>query len=72
METQTFETNINCGGCIAKVTPALNQAAGENNWKADSGNPQTILTVESNEPTTEEIETVVRSAGFTVESCELS
>ena len=25
METLQFKTNINCGGCVAKITPFLNQ-----------------------------------------------
>lgn len=27
-----FKTNINCGGCIEKVTPFLNEVAGEGHW----------------------------------------
>ncbi len=28
METLKFKTNINCGGCVAKVTPELNATEG--------------------------------------------
>jgi copper chaperone CopZ len=45
METK-FETNIKCDGCIAKVTPSLNEAVGENKWKVDLANPSKILTVD--------------------------
>ncbi|WP_246229488.1 heavy-metal-associated domain-containing protein [Mucilaginibacter humi] len=43
METLKFKTNINCGGCIAKVTPALNQAVGEGNWQVNTDIPEKHL-----------------------------
>ena len=48
METK-FKTNIKCDGCIAKVTPSLNEAVGQNNWKVDLANPSKILTVETDD-----------------------
>ncbi|MDQ2752485.1 MAG: heavy metal transport/detoxification protein, partial [Bacteroidota bacterium] len=45
MNTIELKTNINCGGCIAKVTPALNEAVGKGNWKVDTQNPKKVLTV---------------------------
>ncbi len=45
MNTIQFKTNINCSGCVAKATPALDQVAGVNNWKVDTANPEKILTV---------------------------
>ncbi|PUZ20732.1 copper chaperone [Chitinophaga costaii] len=45
MSTIQFKTNINCSGCVAKATPALNQVAGVHNWQVDTANPQKILTV---------------------------
>ena len=47
METKQFKTNIMCGSCIAKVTPVLNEAFGENNWEVDIKSPKKILTVSS-------------------------
>ncbi|HSC40406.1 MAG TPA: heavy-metal-associated domain-containing protein [Chitinophagaceae bacterium] len=67
METLQFKTNIKCSGCIAKVTPALNQSAGENNWKVDIENPDKILTVSANGHTESEIKSAVEKAGFKAE-----
>ena len=53
MKTLQFKTNINCGGCIKAVTPALNQQAGAGNWQVDTANPDKILTVNSDQLTSE-------------------
>jgi copper chaperone CopZ len=45
METTKFKTNIMCAGCIAKVTPVLNEALGEGNWQVDIKDPSKILSV---------------------------
>lgn len=47
METLKFKTTINCGGCVATVTPHLNQIKGIEKWSVDTANPQKILTVET-------------------------
>jgi copper chaperone len=49
MKELKFKTNINCGGCVAKVTPALNEAVGEGHWKVDTNHPDKILTVDGAE-----------------------
>ena len=66
MEAIKFKTDIKCSGCLEKVTPHLNQAAGEDNWKVDIQNPQKILTVvgETNEA---KIKEAVQKAGFKAE-----
>jgi copper chaperone CopZ len=45
METLKFKTTIKCSGCVAKVTPFLNEALGEATWEVDYNNPSKILTV---------------------------
>ena len=45
METLRFKTTIKCSGCLGKVTPFINKAAGEDNWEVDIENPDNILTV---------------------------
>jgi len=45
METIKLKTTIKCSGCVAKVTPFLNEALGEENWEVDIGNPSKVLTV---------------------------
>ena len=67
METLHFKTNINCGGCIAKVTPFLNQLEEVENWKVDTANPDKILTVVGEDLTCELVETTVKQAGFEIE-----
>ena len=67
METIQFKTNIKCAGCIAKVTPALNETAGENNWKVDTENPDKILTIPAGRHTESEIKAAVEKAGFKAE-----
>ncbi|MES2827726.1 MAG: hypothetical protein EOO10_05630 [Chitinophagaceae bacterium] len=46
METLKFKTNIKCGGCIAAVTPHLNNLSAIENWEVDTQNQDKILTVE--------------------------
>ena len=67
METLKFKTNINCGGCIAKVTPSLNETIGENNWQVDTQNPNKILTVSGTEVNKSEVIRAVQKAGFKAE-----
>jgi copper chaperone len=47
METLKFKTNINCGGCIAAVTPSLNALSGVKEWKVDTANRDKVLSVEA-------------------------
>lgn len=48
MDTIKFKTTINCGTCVAKVTPVLNEQENVNSWSVDTDNPDKILTVEGN------------------------
>ena len=66
METLKFKTNIKCTGCLATVTPHLNEAAGENNWQVELDNPQKILTVETDKDDSEII-SAIKKAGFEAE-----
>lgn len=66
METMKVKTNINCSGCVQKVTPVLDPLVGENNWKVETENPKKILTVTSDVPESTLMEQV-KSAGFNIE-----
>ena len=68
MKTLQFKTNINCGGCIKAVTPALNQEAGAGNWQVDTANPNKILTITSNQLTAEQVVQIVEDAGFKIQA----
>jgi copper chaperone len=52
METLKFKTNINCGGCIATVTPVLNGLKDIQHWEVDTTNPNKILTVNADDSLT--------------------
>ncbi len=67
METLQFKTNINCGGCVAKVTGPLNEEASIKNWQVDTANPQKILTVKTEDLSAKQIIEVVNKAGFKAE-----
>ena len=47
METKKFKTNIKCTGCVATVTPFLDEAVGERQWEVDLTDPSRILTVKT-------------------------
>ena len=67
MATLQFKTNINCGGCIARVTPKLNEVKGIHSWKVDTDNPDKILTVETETLTNEPIIEAVKKVGFQIQ-----
>lgn len=65
--TLKFKTNINCMGCVAKVTPELNQLTAIENWEVDIQNKEKILTVAASSEREEEIIKAVEKAGFKIE-----
>ena len=67
METIKLKTNIKCGGCIATVTPFLNQSVGEGNWQVDTQNPDKVLTVNADGVTAETVKAAVGQAGYKAE-----
>ena len=68
METLKFKTNVNCGGCIATITPHLNQVKGIVKWSVDTSNPLKILTVEAPGLSPEVIVEVLKKAGYKADS----
>ena len=62
-----FKTNINCGGCVAKVTPFLNEAEGVCHWEVDTQNKDKVLTVKSEGISQEQVMQTVQRAGFKIE-----
>ena len=66
METIKFKTTIKCSGCVAKVTPFLNEALGEDNWEVDYNDPSKILTVVG-EADKNKVISVVEKAGYKAE-----
>lgn len=68
MSTIKFKTNINCANCLAKVTPVLNKKEGIESWNVDTGNPDKILTVETDTLSVEDIIETIKPTGFQVEA----
>lgn len=68
MKTLKFKTNIKCAGCLARVSPNLNELAGEDNWEVDIKTPEKTLTVISDEVDEASVIFAVNEAGFTADS----
>jgi len=64
-----FKTNINCGNCIKKVSPFLNEIKGIS-WEVDVNTPEKLLFVEGEEFTGDQIIGAVEDAGFDIEPLE--
>lgn len=62
-----FKTNIKCAACVAKVTPALNQTVGENQWKVDLTDPARVLTVTVQEDKTGSLAEALQKVGYKAE-----
>jgi copper chaperone len=67
MKTLKFKTNINCGGCIAKVTPTLNQANDVIKWEVDTTNPQKILSVQTENLNPQDVVVMLKNVGYSAE-----
>jgi copper chaperone len=66
--TLKFKTNINCAGCVAKITPFLKDANGIFHWDVDTANKDKILSVQSEGISEEQVIQTVQKAGFKIES----
>ncbi|RAU81803.1 heavy-metal-associated domain-containing protein [Pontibacter arcticus] len=64
MKDLKFKTNINCGGCIEKVTPVLDNTQGIAEWAVDTAVKEKILTVKTDSLSENEVIAVVEKAGF--------
>ncbi|MGE3262340.1 MAG: heavy-metal-associated domain-containing protein [Bacteriovoracia bacterium] len=66
METKTYRTNLNCGKCLATVTPFLN---GENSivsWELDIQDQRKPLTIRAEKVNDGAVRSAVEKAGFKV------
>jgi copper chaperone len=66
MKELKLKTTIKCSGCVANVTPFLDEAAGKDNWSVDLANPAKILTVKGNVGKDKVVE-AVKKAGYKAE-----
>ena len=67
MDAIRFKTNIKCSGCVAQVTPVLNETVGNNHWSVDTTNPDKILTISTESVSKDEIKMALEKAGFKAE-----
>ncbi|HVZ57834.1 MAG TPA: hypothetical protein VG870_14340 [Chitinophagaceae bacterium] len=67
MKTLRFKTNINCGSCVAKVTPVLNGNQAIRYWQVETGNPQKILTLQTDSLDASEIQALLATVGYRAE-----
>lgn len=61
-----FQTDLNCGSCVAAVKPFLDREPSIERWSVDTDDPRKTLTVEGEAVSTETIEHLVAKAGFHV------
>lgn len=66
MKKASFKTNINCGGCIATVTPFLEKAETIADWSVDTNSKYKILTVTGEGLDKAEVVNLVEEAGFEI------
>jgi len=64
MRSVKFKTTINCSGCVAAVTPTLDQTVGKGNWQVDTAHPDKVLTVNSDSVTPGAVVEALDKAGF--------
>ena len=64
MKKLLFKTNIQCGNCLSKVSPKLNEQSGIQSWQVDLQDPDRMLTVETDALNPEDIQKAVLKAGF--------
>jgi len=66
--TLKFKTNINCAGCVTKVTPFLDGETGIQSWEVDTTSSDKVLTVQVDGLSEEVVIQTVEKAGFKIES----
>jgi copper chaperone CopZ len=64
MKTLKFKTNINCGNCLAKVAPKLDQESQITSWSVDLQSEDRILTVQTETLNPDDVFKTVLKAGF--------
>lgn len=70
VQTFVFKTSINCDGCVATVTPFLNEMVGVLDWQIDITNNNKILTVSAENIDENYVIKTVQGAGFNIEAIE--
>lgn len=66
MKTLHFKTNINCGGCIAAVSPELNSKDKIQDWSVDTISTNKTLTI-TTEFSPKEVKELLEKIGYKAE-----
>lgn len=66
MTETKYKTNLNCGNCVAAVTPHLDGEARIRRWSVDTKSPDKVLTIEGEGIGAETVGRLVAAAGFRV------
>jgi copper chaperone CopZ len=66
MTVLKYQTNLNCGACVAAVKPHLDGDPAIRRWSVDTVDPNKVLTVEGDGVSPEAVERHVADAGFKV------
>ncbi len=64
MQSHRFKTNLNCGSCVAAVTPLLDGEGTIERWLVDTAAPEKTLTVEGEGIAPDRVQGLVAKAGF--------
>jgi hypothetical protein len=64
MQAHRFKTNLNCGSCVAAVTPLLDGDGTIERWHVDTDSTDKTLTVEGDGIAPDRVEGLVAQAGF--------
>lgn len=61
-----FKTTIKCGGCVSTIKPYLDNEKRISEWKVDLSSQPSLLTINSNELTEEELIEIIEESGFKI------
>ncbi|GAA4315028.1 heavy-metal-associated domain-containing protein [Compostibacter hankyongensis] len=64
MKTLQFRTNIKCSGCVEKITPFLDKAAGRGSWTVDLASADKTLTVTNPDAGAGAVTEAIAAAGY--------
>lgn len=67
MENIKLKTSINCNGCVAKVSPFLDDLEGLERWSVDLDDPLRILTADISGISAEDVIAALQKAGYKAE-----
>lgn len=67
MNTMTFKTNINCGGCKRTIAAFFQKESRIAKWDVDLSSPERILTVEAEGISEQDVVEIGRKAGFNLQ-----